>query len=73
MTSWLERQAFLARYEPPQTTDAAYKFGFNSARAGYGRLSMGHFYGGPIEHPYPKSLWLAYKAGRKAGLNARTE
>lgn len=63
-------RAFLEeRYVTPSTTDQAHLFGLRSAMFGHGTMSRAEFLSKPHgePHPFPTSLFRAYRAGFREG------
>lgn len=69
------RRAFLEqRYRTPSTTTEAFNFGHSAALAGHERLSESVFLSRQeTPHPFPSSLWRAYKLGHAAGSEQRQQ
>jgi hypothetical protein len=59
-------------YVTPRSTGQAYKFGTRSAMCGYSRMSRAEFLSNEAEpHPYPTSLYRAYRKGFAYGREIR--
>ena len=64
------RREFVESFETPMTVNKAHLFGRRSGYAGHGRLSFAEFMGDTV-HPYPTSLYRAYRKGHALGKELR--
>lgn len=60
-------------YVTPKTTDSAFQFGWSGGRGGYPRLSRQEFMSAGCDHPFPSSLYRAYRRGFTTGRKAKAK
>jgi hypothetical protein len=67
----LEEQAQATNYFTPDTVDDAFRLGHQDGWLNRPHMARRSFLVTAVEHPFPQSLWMAYRRGHRVGTRAR--